>query len=85
MFLKSRYNFMYSRLINFFLFVILCSNSFAQKKEDGLKFPIQPKYDPTQTNQNRFDLGDPSSVQQTIVYDTKTKKYIFKKACFEGN
>jgi cell surface protein SprA len=75
---------MYSRLINFFLFVILCSNSFAQKKEDGLKFPIQPKYDPTQTNQNRFDLGDPSSVQQTIVYDTKTKKYIFKESMGEN-
>jgi cell surface protein SprA len=64
--------------------VILCSNSFAQKKEDGLKFPIQPKYDPTQTNQNRFDLGDPSSVQQTIVYDTKTKKYIFKESMGEN-
>ncbi|TNE56071.1 MAG: cell surface protein SprA [Bacteroidetes bacterium] len=44
-----------------------------------LQFPIQNNIDPTQTQKQSFDLGDPSSVKQTIVYDPITGKYIFKE------
>ena len=47
--------------------------------QDTLPFPIQNNIDPTQTNPQSFDLGDPSSVKQTIVYDPTTGTYIFKE------
>ena len=46
---------------------------------ENLPFPIQNNYDPTQTQKQRFDLGDPGNVKQTIVYDPITGKYIFKE------
>jgi cell surface protein SprA len=53
--------------------------AFEQAKSDSLKFPIQNNTDPTQTHKQSFDFGDPSSVQQTIVYDPVTGSYIFKE------
>jgi len=47
--------------------------------EDPLPFPIPKTYDPTQTEKQSFDLGDPSNVQQTIVYDPSTGTYIFQE------
>ncbi len=44
-----------------------------------LVFPIENNVDPTQTQNQSFDLGDPSSVQQTIVYDPTTGTYVFKE------
>lgn len=35
--------------------------------------------DPTQTKPQSFDLGDPSSMKQTIVYDPVTGTYVFKE------
>ncbi len=49
------------------------------KAQDTLQFPIQNNIDPTQTQPQSFDLGDPSSMQQTIVYDPVTGTYIFKE------
>ena len=46
---------------------------------DTLPFPINNNLDPTQTAPQSFDLGDPSSVEQTIVYDPATGTYIFKE------
>lgn len=51
----------------------------AQSPSDSLPFPIQDNVDPTQSNKQRFDLGVPSSVNQTIVYDPKTGTYVFKE------
>ena len=51
----------------------------AQSPADSLPFPIQNNNDPTQSGKQRFDLGDPSSVNQTIVYDPKTGTYVFKE------
>ena len=45
----------------------------------NLPFPIENNVDPTQTTPQSFDLGDPSSVNQTIVYDPTTGTYIFKE------
>ncbi len=64
------------------LFLIGASVSWAQT--DTLKFPINPTYDPTQTQNQSFDLGDPSSVNQTIVYDPKTGTYVFKETIGTG-
>ena len=49
------------------------------KAQDTLQFPIQNNIDPTQTQPQSFDLGDPSSMEQTIVYDPVTGTYIFKE------
>ncbi|MBI1835968.1 MAG: cell surface protein SprA, partial [Flavobacteriia bacterium] len=47
--------------------------------QDTLIYPIQNSNDPTQTKPQSFDLGDPSSMKQTIVYDPKTGTYVFKE------
>lgn len=63
------------------LLLLLClmiGPTWAQTDPDtNLIFPINPTYDPTQTSPQSFDLGDPSSVNRTIVYDPITGKYIF--------
>ena len=46
---------------------------------DTLKYPLSNAIDPTQTKPQSFDLGDPSSMNQTVVYDPVTGKYIFKE------
>ncbi len=62
------------------LFCLFIGPSWAQTDPDtNLIFPINPTYDPTQTNEQSFDFGDPSSVERTIVYDPVTGKYIFKE------
>jgi cell surface protein SprA len=45
----------------------------------NLQFPITNTNDPTSNNPQSFDLGDPSNVKRTIVYDPRTGKYIFKE------
>jgi cell surface protein SprA len=52
--------------------------------QDTLPFPIQNYIDPTQTQTQSFDLGDPSSVTQTIVYDPVTGTYVFKETFSNG-
>lgn len=54
---------------------------YAQEDPDSidLEYPINNPYDPTSNNSQSFDLGDPSNVDKTIVYDPKTGKYIFKE------
>ncbi len=62
------------------LFCLIIVPSWAQNDPDtNLIYPINPTYDPTQTTDQSFDLGDPSSVERTIVYDPVTGKYIFKE------
>ncbi len=51
----------------------------AQDPDTTLLFPISNSNDPTQTSQQSFDLGDPTSVNQTIVYDPITGTYVFKE------
>lgn len=63
------------------LFCLLTSQVWAQNPPDSvpLPFPIHNNVDPTQTTEQSFDLGDPSSVNQTIVYDPATGTYVFKE------
>lgn len=57
--------------------------TWAQPEPDSnnvnLPFPITNPNDPTINNPQSFDLGDPSSVKQTIVFDPKTGTYVFKE------
>lgn len=46
---------------------------------DTLPFPITNSPDPTQTKKQSFDLGDPSGVKQTIVFDPVTGTYVFRE------
>lgn len=52
--------------------------------QDTLIYPIENAQDPTLTQPQSFDLGDPSSVEQTIVYDPSTGTYVFKETIGEG-
>lgn len=65
-----------------FLALIMCSTLPAFKllsQDTTLHYPVPPTYDPTQTEKHSFDLGDPSSVKQTIVYDPVTGTYVFRE------
>ncbi len=64
------------------LFFLQIQSVYAQ--DTTLHFPIQNSTDPTQTEKQSFDLGDPSSVKQTIVYDPKTGNYIFRETIGNG-
>ena len=61
-------------------FLVMTSWSQPDTGNVQLPFPITNPIDPTQTTPQSFDLGDPSSVQQTIVYDPTTGTYIFKES-----
>lgn len=59
---------------------------FAQVHPDSIDliFPIENSYDPTSNNPQSFDLGDPSNVEKTIVYDPVTGKYVFRETMRNG-
>jgi cell surface protein SprA len=50
----------------------------------GLPFPINPSWNSFNNNQQSFDLGDPTNMQQTIEYDPETGRYVFKQTVGEG-
>lgn len=71
--------------IRFLLALLTLLGAFgAWSQPDTLIYPINPTYDPTQTQTQSFDLGDPSSVNQTIVYDPKTGTYVFSETIGES-
>ncbi|GAB5417421.1 MAG: cell surface protein SprA [Crocinitomicaceae bacterium] len=64
------------------LTILLCllgaTIGYAQNGDpDSLIYPLEPTYDPTQSGNQSFDLGDPTGMEQTIVYDPITGTYIF--------
>jgi cell surface protein SprA len=61
------------------VFIVFLFHARVGVAQDTLQFPIQNNIDPTQTQPQSFDLGDPSSMEQTIVYDPVTGTYIFKE------
>lgn len=73
------------KVITGFLFAFLQSFTFfAQEDSTRLPFPINNPFDPTQNEEQSFDLGDPSGVKKTIVFDPKTGKYIFTETIGNG-
>jgi cell surface protein SprA len=69
------------------LSLVVCATAlavvgWAQPIDTGgvkLTYPITNPLDPTQNPPQSFDLGDPSSMKQTIVFDPITGTYIFKE------
>lgn len=68
------------------LFLLGALTAHGQTEEDDstLVFPISNNIDPTQTLPQSFDLGDPSAVEQTIVYDPVTGSYVFTETIGDG-
>lgn len=64
--------------------LLLASCAFAQTDDSTLIYPIEYNYDPTQSGNQSFDLGDPSGMEQTIVYDPVTGTYVFKETIGNG-
>ncbi|MCH2229066.1 MAG: cell surface protein SprA [Crocinitomicaceae bacterium] len=62
-----------------FTFILLLFVAGWSYGQDTLIFPINNNVDPTQTTPQSFDLGDPSSVEPTIVYDPATGTYVFQE------
>lgn len=51
----------------------------------NLPFPITNPQDPTLNNPQSFDLGDPTNMKQTIVFDPITGTYVFKETIGGSN
>ncbi len=49
-----------------------------------LPFPIFNPFSPYQNNTQNFDLGDPTKLNQTIVYDSNTGTYVFRETLGQG-
>jgi cell surface protein SprA len=64
--------------------LMFCFVYFEASAQDTLIFPLQNYLDPTLTERQSFDLGDPGSLKQTIMYDPSTGKYVFKETLGEG-
>lgn len=61
------------------IFLVFLFQASIGKAQDTLQFPIQNNIDPTQTQSQSFDLGDPSKLEKTIVYDPVTGTYVFRE------
>ncbi len=61
------------------IFLVFLFQARIGKAQDTLQFPIQNTIDPTQTQPQSFDLGDPSKLEKTIVYDPVTGTYVFRE------
>lgn len=75
----NKINRKYNLVQNVALLLLSLSISWCVSAQDTLRFPIKNNVDPTQTKPQSFDLGDPSSMKQTIVYDPVTGTYVFKE------
>jgi cell surface protein SprA len=53
--------------------------SLGSYAQDTLPYPLKNANDPTLNKKQSFDLGDPTSMKQTIVYDPVTGTYVFKE------
>jgi cell surface protein SprA len=75
----KKFHLLKTRLLLIALLVVSIVTGQTPPDTVNLPFPIENNIDPTQTSPQSFDLGDPSSVKQTIVYDPTTGTYIFKE------
>jgi cell surface protein SprA len=75
----NRKNGKYNSFLYATLLLLSLGFSWCVTAQDTLKYPINNSIDPTQTKKQSFDLGDPSSMNQTIVYDPITRTYVFKE------
>ena len=68
--------------------IILCLffsfSAVSQNNPFDLPFPIVNPLNPFQIDNQRFDLGDPSGLNQSITYDPLTGTYIFSESLGSG-
>ena len=70
---------------SFLFFFLLCGFSvFSQNNPFDLPFPINNALNPFDIDNQRFDLGDPSDLNQNITYDPLTGTYIFSETLGDG-
>lgn len=67
------------KAIYFALFVLMYAGNVQAQNGFNLPFPIYNPMNPYQNLPQSFDLGDPTSMQQTIVFDPETGQYVFKE------
>ena len=65
------------------LFFLISTRLFAQNTPD-LPFPLINPLNPSQNLPQSFDLGDPTSLKQSIVYDPISGTYIFSQTMGNG-
>ena len=67
-------------------YAIFCFTSFFTigQTENSLPFPIYNPLNPTQNLPQSFDLGDPSNLQYSIVFDPETGQYIYTETLGNG-
>ena len=66
-----------------FLIMFWAPSSYLSQ-DSTLIYPIINPFDPTTNRPQSFDLGDPSSLTQNIVYDPISGRYIFTETFGEG-
>ena len=77
------FNFHIIRIILFGFFAVISTFSSAQN-QIGLPFPITNPLNPTQNTPQSFDLGDPTALSQSLIYDPETGTYIFSETLGNG-
>jgi len=65
------------------LLIMSCTKLLAQNSPE-LPFPLYNPLNPGQNLPQSFDLGDPTSLKQSIVYDPETGTYIFSETMGNG-
>lgn len=66
------------------MLISFCGTMILAQNDPNLPFPIYNPLNPGQNLPQSFDLGDPSSLQQSIVYDPSTGTYIFTETLGNG-
>lgn len=72
-------------IVGILVLLIGTSHKVMAQPDTTLPFPIQNNNDPTQSQPQSFDLGDPKDLKQTIVYDPATGTYVFKETLGDLN
>jgi hypothetical protein len=71
------------KAIYFALFVLMYTGNVHAQNGFNLPFPIFNPMNPYQNLPQSFDLGDPTSMEQTIVFDPETGQYTSSKKHWE--
>jgi len=85
--MNTRLNRQVITLRHFVLLVLLLlftSELALSQNNPTLPFPIFNPFNPYQNSTQNFDLGDPTKLNQTIVYDPITGTYVFRETLGQG-
>jgi cell surface protein SprA len=83
---KNILNWLHKWVVSTIVLAILLTFSLKveAQTDPGLPFPITNPMNPSQNLPQSFDLGDPTSLKQTIIYDPETGNYIFSETLGNG-